>query len=290
MTKIAIVSCDKWIGKLEEDKNLKLALNETGIEADIISWQQPLDKKYDLLILRSIWGYQDYYKEFKEWLLNVKNNNIQILNNVDMVLDNIKKDIQFKLLKDNNIDCIDTRFISKENLDSMEQLDELTVVKPSISGSGENTYIVSNNDSIKNSIKPNEVIDTYKPLLNDECKLMVQPFIKEINEGEYSCIFIDGKLTHTMLRFPSIFHDKKKPYLVSDIPKCVYNLARKVEQLKEYNGYLYMRVDMVVVNNKAKIMEVELTDPDLLTKYIEDQNVKYNSINTFASSIKRRVL
>ncbi len=290
MTKIAIVSCDKWIGKLEEDKNLKLALNETGIEADIISWQQPLDKKYDLLILRSIWGYQDYYKEFKEWLLNVKNNNIQILNNVNMVLDNIKKDIQFKLLKDNNIDCIDTRFISKENLDSMEQLDELTVVKPSISGSGENTYIVSNNDSIKNSIKPNEVIDTYKPLLNDECKLMVQPFIKEINEGEYSCIFIDGKLTHTMLRFPSIFHDKKRPYLVSDIPKCVYNLARKVEQLKEYNGYLYMRVDMVVVNNKAKIMEVELTDPDLLTKYIEDQNVKYNSINTFASSIKRRVL
>lgn len=290
MTKIAIVSCDKWIGKLEEDKNLKLALNETGIEADIISWQQPLDKKYDLLILRSIWGYQDYYKEFKEWLLNVKNNNIQILNNVDMVLDNIKKDIQFKLLKDNNIDCIDTRFISKENLDSMEQLDELTVVKPSISGSGENTYIVSNNDSIKNSIKPNEVIDTYKPLLNDECKLMVQPFIKEINEGEYSCIFIDGKLTHTMLRFPSIFHDKKRPYLVSDIPKCVYNLAKQVEQLKEYNGYLYMRVDMVVVNNKAKIMEVELTDPDLLTKYIEDQNVKYNSINTFASSIKRRVL
>ena len=289
MTKIAIVSCDKWIGKLEEDKNLKLALNETGIEADIISWQQPLDKKYDLLILRSIWGYQDYYKEFKEWLLNAKKNNIQILNNVDMVLDNIKKDIQFKILKDNNIDCIDTKFITKENL-SDATIEEHAVVKPSISGSGENTFIISEDESVKNSIKKTDVTRIYRPILNDECLLMVQPFIKEINDGEYSCIFIDGKLTHIMLRFPNIFHDKKRTYLVSDIPKCVYNLARKVEQLEEFKGYLYMRVDMVVVNNKAKIMEVELTDPDLLTKYIEDQNVKYNSINTFASSIKRRVL
>ena len=96
MLNIGIVSCDKWINKLEEDKNLKIALNDIGINANIISWQQPLDQKYDLLILRSIWGYQNYYNEFKKWLLNIKNNNIQILNNVDMVLDNIKKDIQIR--------------------------------------------------------------------------------------------------------------------------------------------------------------------------------------------------
>ena len=289
MLSIGIVSCDKWINKLEEDKNLQNALKDIGINANIISWQQPLDKKYDLLILRSIWGYQDHYEEFKKWLLNVKNNNIQILNNVDMVLDNIKKDIQFKILKSNNIDCIDTKFITKENL-SDATIEEHAVVKPSISGSGENTFIISEDESVKNSIKKTDVTRIYRPILNDECLLMVQPFIKEINDGEYSCIFIDGKLTHVMLRFPNIFHDKKRPYLVSDIPKCVYNLARKVEQLEEFKGYLYMRVDMVVVNNESKIMEVELTDPDLLTKYIEDNQVKKNAINTFANSIKRRVL
>ena len=41
MKKVGIVSCDKWIDKLEEDNNLKNALINLGIDAKIISWQQP---------------------------------------------------------------------------------------------------------------------------------------------------------------------------------------------------------------------------------------------------------
>ena len=50
-----------------------------------------------------------------------------------------------------------------------------------------------------------------------------------------------------------------------------------------------MRVDMVIVNGKAKIMEVELTDPDFLTKYIDNSNVKLDIIKTFAKRIEGRV-
>ena len=292
MKKVAIVSCDKWMNILEEDKYLKKALNDIGLEADIISWQQPFNKEYDLLIIRSIWGYQNHYKEFKNWLLNVKKNNILVLNDVDMILDNIKKDVQFEILKQNDIDCINTKFITKENLnkESILNYDGLNVIKPSISGSGENTFIISNDKSIKNSINIDEAIQIFKPIITNKCKIMVQPYIKEINDGEYSCIFIDGILTHTMLRFPNIFHDKKRPYLITDVPKSIIALAKEVEQINAFNGYLYMRVDMVMVDNKPKIMEVELTDPDLLTKYIEDQNVKENAIKTLARSIKGRIL
>ena len=79
MKKVGIVSCDKWIGKLEEDNNLKNALINLGIDAKIISWQQPLEENYDLLVLKSVWGYQNFYKEFKNWLLYVKNNNIPLV-------------------------------------------------------------------------------------------------------------------------------------------------------------------------------------------------------------------
>ena len=292
MKKIAIVSCDKWINVLEEDKNLKKALNDIGLETDIISWQQPFDKEYDLLVIRSIWGYQNYYEDFKKWLLYVKKNNILVLNDVDMILNNIKKDVQFDTLKKYDIDCINTKFITKENVnkESILNYDGLNVIKPSISGSGENTFIISNDKSIKNSINIDEAIQRFKTIINDECKIMIQPYIKEINDGEYSCIFIDGKLTHTMLRFPNIFHDKKRPHLITDVPKSVIDLAKNVEQINAFNGYLYMRVDMVMVDNKPKIMEVELTDPDLLTKYIEDQDVKEGTIKTLAKSIKGRVL
>lgn len=297
MKKVGIVSCDKWIDKLEEDNNLKNALINLGIDAKIISWQQPLEEKHDLLVLKSVWGYQNYYKEFKNWLLYVKNNNIPLANGVDMVLNNIMKNIQFNILEKNNVDFIDTIFIDQSKLlnkNIFDMLDDKSYVfKPTISGSGENTYLVtnSNDKSIPNTIQKEDIVKIYNKMLDDnsDCKIMIQPFISEINNGEYSCIFIDGKLTHTMLRFPNIFHEKRRTYLVNDVPDSIIELARVVERIKDFNNYLYMRVDMVLVNGKAKIMEVELADPDLLTKYIDDSNVKSNVIKTFAKKIERRV-
>lgn len=297
MKKVGIVSCGKWIDKLEEDNNLKNALINLGIDAKIISWQQPLEEKYDLLVLKSVWGYQNFYKEFKNWLLYVKNNNIPLVNDVDMVLNNIMKDIQFNILEKNNVDFIDTIFLDQSKLlnkNIFEMLDDKSYVfKPTISGSGENTYLVtnSNDKSVPNTIQKEDIVKIYNKMLDDnsDCKIMIQPFISEISNGEYSCIFIDGKLTHTMLRFPNIFHEKRRPYLVDNVPDSIIQLARVVERIKEFNNYLYMRVDMVLVNSKAKIMEVELADPDLLTKYIDDSNVKSNVIKTFAKKIERRV-
>ena len=118
---------------------------------------------------------------------------------------------------------------------------------------------------------------------------MIQPYISEINSGEYSCIFIDGKLTHTMLRFPDVFHSKKRAYLVKNPPFSIIELAKKVEQIPEFTNYLYMRVDMVLIDKDAKVMEVELAEPDLLTKYIDDKKTKNYIIKTLTRSIKGRL-
>lgn len=297
MKKVAIVSCDKWIGKLEEDNNLKNALINLGIDARIISWQQPLQEEYDLLILKSVWGYQNYYTDFKKWLLYIKTNNIPLFNNVDMVLSNIMKDIQFDILRKGNVDFIDTIFLQQSEVLNMNTFDMLGnnsyVIKPTISGSGENTYLIngSSDMSVQNVIRKENIVEIYSKILdnNNDCKIMIQPFISEINNGEYSCIFIDGKLTHTMLRFPNIFHEKRRPYLVSEVPDVIIELAKRIEKIQEFNDYLYMRVDMVLIDGNAKIMEVELTDPDLLTKYISNIGVKSNVIKTLAKSIERRI-
>ena len=297
MARVGIVSCDKWLGKLEEDINLKNELINLGIDAHIISWQQPLCESYDALILRSVWGYQDHYNEFKEWLSYIENNGIILLNDFDLIKNNINKEIQFSILKKNGIKVVDTYFISKYMFNNSDFLDSFKdghyVIKPSISGSGENTFIINDADNlkIKNTIKKSNVRKIYMPILenNDECKIMIQPFIPEINNGEYSCIFINGILTHTMIRFPNIFHDKKRPYLLEDIPSSVIKLATEVSNIPEYRNYLYMRVDMVLSNGVAQIMEVELADPDLLTKYIENIDIKTRVIKTFAKKIERRI-
>ena len=169
--KVAIVSCDKWLGKLEEDNNLKQALKNLGIATDIISWQQPLQEKYDLLILKSVWGYQNFYSDFKRFLLNIKSSNISLVNDVDMLLDNIQKDIQFSILRKNNIDVIDTVFLPyslfvPENLFSILE-GKNCVIKPSISGSGENTYLVGDSIDIPPGkvLKKEDIVRTFEPLL-----------------------------------------------------------------------------------------------------------------------------
>ena len=293
MSRVGIVSCDKWINRLEEDINLRDALNELGIDTEIISWQKPLKKEYDLLLLKSVWGYQNYYDEFKKWLVYLKNNNICLLNDVDMILDNIRKDIQFGILKANDVEIIDTYFLKYNDLLDNSLFDSTSyVVKPSISGSGDNTFLVNNSDvDTNNIIKKEEISRIFKPLLddNEDCRIMIQPYVDQINDGEYSCIFIDGKLTHTMIRFPSIFHEKKRPYLIREVPDSITKLAYKIEKIPEFNNYLYMRVDMVMVDQKPIIMEVELADPDLLTKYIEDKDKKEEVIKTFAKRIEGRI-
>ena len=291
MKKVAIVSCDKWIGLLEEDKNLVKYLTNLGLDAKLISWQQELDDEYDLLLIKSVWGYHNYYDDFIKWLQFIDGKNIQVVNDSNIIINNINKDIQFSILQKNGIECIETSFLSKDKLDDITKfLNKPVVVKPSISGSGDNTFIIDNYSCGKNIIHGDDVKQVLEEIITkNNCKIMVQPYVSEINNGEYSCIYIDGVLTHTMLRFPAIFHEKERPYLVTDVPSCILELAKKVESISEYRNYLYMRVDMVIVDGVAKIMEVELADPDLLTKYINDSEIKHDVLNTYAKRIRKRV-
>ena len=108
--------------------------------------------------------------------------------------------------------------------------------------------------------------------------------MKEIENGEYSIIFINGENTHNMIRYPGIFSKKEKPHLVRDVSPNVLKLANLVRDIPEYSGVLYMRVDIVGSDNPV-IMEVELAEPDLLTKYIDFED----PINKLAKAIRGKL-
>lgn len=69
----------------------------------------------------------------------------------------------------------------------------------------------------------------------------------------------------------------------------VSELAEKVSILEEYKDYLYMRVDIVLHNNTPLIMEVELAEPDLLFKYIEDEKIREDNMSYFSKRLVRRI-
>lgn len=288
MKKIGIVSCDKWKDKIKEDLLLQKELIKIGIDAEIISWENTdVDyNEFNCLILRSVWGYQDNYEKFKEWLLFIKANNLTIFNDVNIILDNIRKDVQFEILKKYSIPYIPTRIIRKSiDWNELNFYGQKFVVKPIISGSGNNTYKFDSNDEVDEIIRKK-----YETILQQSDNgLMIQPFVSGINNGEYSCVFIDGINTHNMLRFPGVLGEKKRAEYLTTVPKSVLDLATQVSNIPEFSGYLYARIDIVLENNRPYIMEVELTEPDLLIKYISDKEIQGQVLNKLVKKVERRI-
>lgn len=262
--KIGIVSNNEFLNKITEDINIKRHLNLIDVDAEILAWEDTnIDySKFDALILRSVWGYQNNYIEFKKWLCKLQDEKIIIFNDVNMIKNNIRKDLQFKLLDKYEIPHIKTIF--QKGKMNLELFDSNYIVKPIISGSGENTYRLT--DVEKSNLE--------KIMFEEDNGLMIQPYEKTISDGEYSIIFIDGVNTHNMIRFPGIFCKKEKPFQIIEVPNNILKLAYKVKNIPEYKDALYMRVDIVNKNN-PQIMEVELAEPDLLTRNIEsDKPIK----------------
>lgn len=291
MKRIAIVSCDKWKNKIEEDKLLQNVLIQSGYSADIISWEDQYVNydEYIALVLRSAWGYQNNYLEFKKWLNMIHQKKFLLLNNPELISNNIRKDKQFELLAKYEMPIIPTKFIYKlEDLFNDVKLDDIKakVLKPIISGSGENTFLIDNSKS-QNMDK---IINSLKKIIKSEDNgIMLQPYIREVQNGEFACVYIDGVNTHNMMRYPGIFTNKKKPLYLSSIPENVKSLADRVSKIEEYSNYLYMRIDIVLHNSKPMIMEVELAEPDLLFKFIPDEKLKNESMNQFAKKLISRI-
>ncbi len=276
--KVAIVSCDKWVYKVKEDILLKMELNRNMIDVDIISWQdKTIDYKlYDAVIIRSIWGYQDYIKEFIEWLNMLKDKDIRVLNSIDIIKSNLNKYEQFKILDRNNISHIDTTFIDKDSIDKISKIYDKyksIVVKPIISGSGNNTFIIS--DAInKNSIKLDEINDKFNNVLNEVNNyIMVQPYVSEISNGEISIVVIDGVISHAAIRYINVFNNLNqiKVVKIDDLDDKVISIVNKCIKIEEYKNSLYMRVDLIKIKDSYKVMELELVEPQLFFDFRQNR-------------------
>jgi glutathione synthase/RimK-type ligase-like ATP-grasp enzyme len=96
----------------------------------------------------------------------------------------------------------------------------------------------------------------------------VQPFIEEIRtRGEWSLVFIEGSLTHSVLKQPGAGDFRVQSYLGGSVraepaPPGVVRVAEAaLAALPE--APLYARIDAVETPAGALIMEVEVNEPGL---------------------------
>lgn len=294
---VAIISCDQWKNKIKDDILLKCTLEQMNVHVDIISWQdQTVDfKKYDALIVRTIWGYHRYWKEFTHWLKKMEKKHIKIMNSIAIIKENLDKEKQFSLLEKYKIKHIETKFIDFN--DATKSVQELwnneysnypkIVVKPTISESGNDTYILGDSTK-KNSVKVEELSNFYQ---HTKGKLMVQPFIEEVSNGEYSLIFIDGVLLNAILRYPSIFTKQNSAtYIeISTIEEALLKLSYQILKIPLYQEALYIRIDAIKKDDTYQIMEVELIDPDLFFSFIPNKKKQKEALQFFCKRTLKRI-
>ncbi|WP_284461561.1 hypothetical protein [Chryseobacterium sp.] len=248
----------------DEDTELISFLKDKGLDVVPSIWN---DKNadwssFDVAIIKSPWDYHNHLNEFLSWLDQLEKLGVKVLNPVEIIKwnsdkhylgDLVKKElpvIPAEYLKKGS--SFDKRFFDYFNADKL-------VVKPCVSAGAQNTITVDRNNFNERSKEIDKLLE--------EQDYMVQPFVEEIKNGEWSFLFFNGKYSHCSLKTPKEgdfrvqhYHGGSISYPTPD-PLHIEQAGTYLKSLPQPT--LYARVDGVLIDNSFKLMELELIEPYL---------------------------
>ena len=264
---IFIVSSPKFMNKVKEDLCLQECFINNKVNCKIISYEDNISSKNCLI--RSVWGYHNQQDVFTSFIR--RNHTI---NTSEIILHNMDKKKQYELLEKYSIPRIETKFLKQ--ISEVEKIPTTLVIKPVVSASGDNTYIVKDEDDLKN--------------IGELSNIMVQPYIENIKNGETSVIVINHEIQYGIIRHPGIFtkYEKEKYLSKDELDSDLISLVQKVLQIKEYQNAVFMRIDCVK-DKEYKIMELELVDPDLFVETIPNKNERDQIYQKLVSTVKKEL-
>jgi len=250
---IALVT---WRGLPEgtpDEQLVALALEARGAEARHVAWDDPgVDwTSFDAVVLRSCWDYHKRVDEFRAWLDRLPP---RVFNPVEVVRWNMDK----RYLRGLPVPVVPTEVVPRgEPLQRWPR----TVAKPLVSASAWRTHVVEDGEVTEED-------------------MIVQPFVEEIADGEWSLIFFRDQFSHAVLKRPQVGDFRVQQELGGSadpaMPEpAIIEQAANVLRLRP--GMLYARVDGVVIEGVFTLMELELIEPSLF--------LTQSSAETFAEAI-----
>lgn len=276
---ITILSSQKWRNKVKEDLILQKYLLHNQIDTKIIAWEKSKPQT-KFSIIRSIWGYQHQIDKFTNYIETINKQNKILINDYKIISQNINKANQLELLNKYQIPHISTQIIY--DLSEIKTISkyEKHVIKPLISASGNNTHILED-------LTEENITNIYQDLVKNG--LMIQPFLKEIQNGEISLILINNELTHSIIRYPGLFTTKKTNIYqdIQNLDPNIYPIIEKIKNIKEYQNNAFMRIDLIKYQNTYLVMEIELLEPQLFLEWIPNLEIKNKTYEKFVNAIEK---
>ena len=248
----------------DEDTDLLVFLRGKGLDVTAVVWNDDDINwsNFDVVIIKSPWDYHENIVAFSNWLDMLNDLTIPVLNPVDIVKWNSNKHY-LKWISQEGLAVIQSEYI-KMGVSFSDRFFELfhtdkLVVKPCVSAGAKNTLIINK----ENFVEQSKIVDA---LLQDE-DYLVQPFIDETKDGEWSFLFFNGVYSHCVLKKPKPDDFRVQHYLGGSISYPAANPLH-IDQAKAYleklpGQTLYARVDGILRNDNFQLMELELIEPHL---------------------------
>lgn len=277
--KIYIASSEKHVGKIQEDVYICGAYRNKGFSCEIVTIKDAvkISKPFDVVILKSIWGYHLRYRDFLKQILTLRKKNIKLINDYNFIFWNINKHKYLEELRDINV--IPTTLLNFKNTKKKSEIvdiilqtnktlnTDILVIKPCISESG---YLTLKYDKTKDN---KDVIALLQQ--NKQLNFIAQPYRPSILNGEISAVVINGVPLYGIKRFPGIFYEKLDPVYIKfdSLPITIKKEVKVLRSffLDKFGSYPNIcRIDFLKFDTNYEILEVELIDPDLFFRCIPD--------------------
>lgn len=266
----------------DEDMLLLKYLLNKGIAAEYAEWDDEAVQwqQYSHAVIKSTWDYQEKYDAFIQRIQAIQAAGVKVLNPAEIISWNSDKHYLQQI--GHSLPIIDSVFINKgETTDAPALFDhfkaEKLIAKPCISAGARGTFIVHHND--------NQAIERLTAATADE-DYIIQPFMKEIFEGEWSFIFLGGQYSHSSLKSAGKDDFRVQHYhggtfrAMEPAEKHIGAAAAYVDTFAK--GCLYARVDGLLVNDEFRLMELELIEPYLfLATHPAALNNYYEALRKF---------
>ena len=239
------------------------ALAEIGHELSVIGWEEPLDTfdGIDLILLGSVWDYQDKDETFLAKLDALEAVGIILCNPADVVRWNIDKRYLAEMAE-RGVATVPTLWIDRPSASDIEAAHDhfattKIVAKRQVGAGAEGQFLFGPGNPVPGGWQARR-------------PMMLQPFLPAIqSEGEYSFIFIDGAPSH-VLNKRAASGDYRIQTLYGGTEIAVEPSAEDVAAAQHaydqlpFDAPLYARIDMVRLDDgNLALMEAELIEPYL---------------------------
>lgn len=281
-TRIALATATEFPDGLEEQA---LA---AALAADWAVWDDPTVDwdAFDLVVVRSVWGYADRLEEFLAWTRRVP----RLANPADLLAWNVDKRYLGELATA-GLPTVETRLLAPGQALAADDplLSGELVVKPTVSaGARDTSRFVPGDDARRDALVAR--------IHASGRTAMVQPFVASVDtRGESALLLFDGRFSHAIEKGQILepgaepieehaFIPEIRPYAPTADERAL--AERTVSVVGERFGAvpLYARVDLVTGDDgRPLLLELELNEPFLFLGHADD------ATRTFVEAIRARV-